>query len=245
MSEALFNVGGLRFWNNDQINTRERVIKQVTDRLQNVLLDINQAWRFERVDTPVLVPRSIINAAYSEEDIFVLKNTLGGEDHALRAETTAGSYMMAEHILKTTRTKPPLCVWQAGQSFRVENMDGASPSRLRFNAFYQLEFQMIYSEDTKADYITPVTGALTQLVAEMTNLDTRVIESDRLPSYSTSTMDIEVAIPDSYEMNPGWREVASMSQRTDFPEIPSMKKMKVFEVAFGLDRLTSIIHKMV
>jgi glycyl-tRNA synthetase len=245
MSEASFNVGGLRFWNNDQINTRERVIKQVTDRLQSVLLDINQAWRFERVDTPVLVPRSYISAAYSEDDIFLIKQQLGDEDHALRAETTAGSYLMAEHILKNSRTKPPLCVWQAGQSFRVEKSDGASPSRLRFNAFYQLEFQMIYSEDTKADYVTPVSLALAQLVEDMTGLDSRLIDSDRLPSYSVQTQDIEVELPESYVMNPGWREVASMSQRTDFPEIPSMKKMKVFEVAFGLDRLVSIIHKTV
>jgi hypothetical protein len=36
-----------------------------------------------------------------------------------------------------------------------------------------------------------------------------------------------------------WREVASTSRRTDFPVVPGFKPCKVFEVAFGMDRMVA------
>jgi hypothetical protein len=59
----------------------------------------------------------------------------------------------------------------------------------------------------------------------------RTIASDRLPSYSESTIDIEV--PHNFLD----REVASCSIRTDYSE-----NTRVVEIAIGLDRLVEIIN---
>jgi glycyl-tRNA synthetase len=70
---------------------------------------------------------------------------------ALRAETTASSYLYAGYLLAHD-VKPPVCVWQAGKSFRREKSEGASAAKLRFFEFYQQEFQCVYGVNTKADY---------------------------------------------------------------------------------------------
>lgn len=237
MSHAFYNVGdGLRFWTEREITARERICGQIREEVEATLRGMNQGWAFQRVETPLIMPRTRMNAAYTDDDIFALSAKMGEDDMALRAETTDGSYQMAVHLLgNATKTRPPLCVWQLGQSFRRETSDGATASKLRFNAFYQLEFQCIYSADTGADYAGALRENLVELVRRITGLETRLVPSDRLPSYSEETVDIEVFYNDR------WTEVASTSRRTDFPPVPSQKKeMKVFEVAFGADRMVAV-----
>ncbi len=233
MSEALFEFGGLRFWNQEEIKTRNRIVDQITDCVMTNLKSVNQGWFFEQVDTPVIMPKSLMNESYTEDDVFILKATMGDDEMALRAETTLGSYLMAKHILSTTRTNPPIGVWQYGQSFRRELSDGATAAKMRFNSFYQLEFQLIFGADTHFDYGEFLRLKLVDLVSKITGKETRLITSDRLPKYSTETIDIEVKT-DTGE----WREVASTSRRIDLLSIPSQKKeLKVFEIAFGADRM--------
>lgn len=61
------------------------------------------------------------------------------------------------------------------------------------------------------------------------NQEIRFVESDRLPSYSESTLDIETNYRDD------WKEIASCSIRTDFSE-----DTRVCEIAIGLDRLIEL-----
>jgi glycyl-tRNA synthetase len=180
------------------------------------------------------------------------KTMRGEQSLALRAETTEGSYRMAQHILRTTKTKPPLGVWQLGQSFRRETSDGANAANLRFNAFYQLEFQLIYSKPYTDDNGKPrgtqapipqlLKDALVPLVAKLTGLESRLVPSDRLPVYSEATDDIEVFWHAPTKEAPEWKEVCSMSQRTDFTAtIEGIKDpLTVFEVAFGADRMVAV-----
>lgn len=255
MSEALYNFGGLRFWTEAEILARERICAQVADTVMRTLRGINQAWAFERVDTPLIIPRARLNPAYTGDDAFFLAQPMGDSEMVLRAETTDGSYMLAEHILRTTKTKAPFGVWQLGQSFRRETSDGANAANLRFNAFYQLEFQLIYSKPTSVeqpDGTLKLRGtqapipqimrdALLPMVQKITGLDARIIPSDRLPPYSQETNDIEVFWHAPTKAEPEWKEVCSMSQRTDFPDIPGQKDpLTVFEIAFGADRLTAV-----
>lgn len=241
MSEALYDFGGLRFWRETEILSRERIAGQISDLIQRELRGVNQAWAFERVDTPLIIPRARLHENYTRDDAFWLADPMGESEMVLRAETTDGSYMVAQHILRTTRTKPPLGVWQLGQSFRRELMDGATAANLRFNSFYQLEFQLIYSADTHFDYATMLREKLRDLVAKITGLETRLIESDRLPSYATETIDIEVLWHAPTKEQPEWKEVASTSRRTDFPQGDySKKELLVFEVAFGADRMVAV-----
>lgn len=148
----------------------------------------------------------------------------------MRAETTASSYLYAQYLLNNG-TKAPLCVWQAGKSYRQESNDGASPSKLRYNEFYQLEFQCIYRDTTKADYYNPAIDAINECIRRETGAPvSRIIPSDRLPSYAQVTNDVE--IPHNGE----WKEMASCSIRHDF----ILPGYQVVEIAIGLDRLLDV-----
>lgn len=217
MSEALFKHGGLRFWSEREIILREQVTQSVSSIVKDTLIDVNPAWRIARCEGPILHPRSEVSSEYDDSDIFVTNH----KDFVLRPETTASSYAYARHLNK----KLPLCVWQAGISSRRETNDGASAAKLRFNSFWQLEFQCIYSDTTKADYRKALITALVPYLSRLLGDEVKIVDSDRLPSYSESTIDLEFK----------GKEIASCSIRTDYSE-----NTRVCEIALGLDRVVSL-----
>lgn len=234
--EALYGKGGLPFWTEEEIRIREQAIITLTAAVRGALERLNSAWTFQRVEGPLLTPRQHISSAYDDSDIFMLQAKLGEDAAALRAETTASSYLALEAMLKRGDVRFPVCVWQAGKSFRVEASDGATASNLRYNEFYQLEFQCAYKANSKADYraaVEPVVGAAIKRITGAA--DWRLVPSDRLPAYSETTNDIEVPYthPGSAEK---WKEMCSISTRTDFPQ----DDVRVLEVAIGLDRLVAV-----
>lgn len=225
MSEALYEFGGLRFWSQEEIEARMDFQLKASRLVTRTLSEMNGAWRHFQVEGPCLAPRTCISDAYEDDDLFKTNHVVGGGNLYLRAETTHSSYTFARRVTG----KLPICVWQSGKVFRRETNDGASAAKLRFNDFHQLEFQCIYRADTNADYRSVLIEKLTRLVARFTAKEVRVIPSDRLPSYSESTMDIEVL------HNDRWVEVASCSIRTDYSE-----DARVCEIAFGLCRMATI-----
>jgi len=227
MSQALYEIESLRFWDEDEIEMREMMTARLASVVKQTLLGVNRAWQFKRVEGPLLTPRSFVSPSYDESDIFVTQVKKADSYLALRPETTVSSYMFARQNFD--KKKLPLCVWQAGKSFRVEKSDGATAAKLRFNEFYQLEFQCIYSVGTQADYRAALIPFVRKEVSRFLQLDTRVVDSDRLPEYSESTLDIEVPFRDE------WKEIASCSIRKDFSE-----DTRVCEIAIGLDRLVEI-----
>lgn len=249
MSRALYPIAGLRFWSEKEIQQREQAIGRLKGCVERTLLDLNQSWRFERVDAPVIMPLAGFSDAYEADDVFALQRRMNDETWALRAETTPGSYLYAKHLLQATAIKPPLVVWQAGLSFRTEAGDGATAAKLRFNAFYQLEFQCIYRADSHADYAGALRAALKTELAAIMGGETRLVDSDRLPSYATETVDIEGAWGGDEGPGTAWKEVASTSRRTDFPTFdPYMgtapkNTLTVFEVAIGLDRVVALSNQ--
>ena len=229
MSEALYKFGGLRFWNEREIMLREQATSRLADTVRRTLLGVNRAWAFQRIEGPLITPQAYISEAYTGDDIWMLQAGLGEGGASMRPETTASSYVAARRLLETHAEKLPLCVWQSGKSFRREQNDGASASKLRFYEFYQLEFQCIHAIDTKADLRTPIIAAIGNEIASIVNRPSRVVASDRLPAYSEITEDIEVE-----RFNGRWTEMCSISTRTDFAGA------RVLEIAIGLDRLVSV-----
>ncbi|RUM46528.1 MAG: hypothetical protein DSY80_01950 [Desulfocapsa sp.] len=232
MSTALFDeIGGLRFWNEREILSRTHVQEQLVLAVKIGLRRVNPAWRFFQCETPILTPETHIHAEYvGGSDVYITNGKAAGHGLYMRPETTAGSYAYMKQLLNKSKVRLPLCVWQAGKSFRQEVNDGASAAKLRFNEFWQLEFQCCYAEGTKADYQAHI---LPDLLATMLTLGSgkvRTVDSDRLPSYSTKTVDIEM-YDFSYDR---WVEVASISERTD------NENGHVLEIAIGLDRLVSL-----
>lgn len=233
------NITGLRTWRQSELRLRRRIAETLADAIHATLRDINPAWTMEEVEAPLMMPTDRMNDAYTADDVFMLQDAPGGiKPWALRAETTDGTYLAACEILMTTNIKAPLAVWQMGPSFRRERSDGATAEgRLRLKQFNQAEWQLVYREDTAFDIAPPLREALVPVVARITGLETRLVDSDRLPSYATETVDIECLLP-----NGDWREVASTSRRTDFPQVAGHKPLKVFEIAFGADRLVALAN---
>jgi len=215
----LYKIGGLPFWTEEEILRREQFIETLNLTMKIALKSINKAFEMHRIEGSLMMPFDHVNAAYDDGDVFI------NQKFAMRPETTNGSYLYARHLLNNGHKKP-ICVWQAGKSFRVESNDGATASKLRFNEFYQIEFQCIYSNESKADYMTHVSNYVKEIISELTFSETRIVDSDRLPSYSKKTIDVECIY------NGDWKEMCSISLRTDFSDTDT-----VLEVAIGLDRL--------
>ena len=242
--QPLFNTNGLMFWTNEEIKLREHFIEHFANRVESILWRENQAWRLVRVEAPMLTPTSLLNPNYTQEDVFWQMNqgmSDGDYTLSLRPETTPGSYIYAQHLLTThSGHKPPLCVWQAGKSFRREQDQVIKNMRLK--EFWQQEFQCIYAADTSNDYLTAILEPMRSVISMKLGYPlelSRIVESDRLPSYSQITMDIEINNGDK------WMEVCSISRRTDYPDelvfsgkngIRIEKDALVLEIAIGLDR---------
>lgn len=228
MSKALYEIESLRFYEEHEIEIREMMVQKFSNTVKRTLSKVNPAWKFFRVEGPTLTPGSYVSDSYDEDDIFVTQVEKGGNRLVLRPETTASSYEFARKVY--ANNKLPLCVWQAGKSYRVEKSDGATAAKLRFNEFYQQEFQCIYSVGTKADYRQYLIDEIKYDISMFLHgRDIRTIDSDRLPQYSESTIDIEV------KYNGEWKEIASCSIRTDYSE-----DTRVCEIAIGVDRLVEI-----
>src|SRR5271170_6151331 len=232
--EQLYNVNGLIFWSEREINARKIVEAHLVQAMKDSLKKMNRAWEFIQVEAPIITPQEFVNKNYSINDMWAFEyerishhdahNITGHQTtYIARPETTMGSYEYAKHLLNPhneTKVRMPLVVWQHGKSFRREQ---DQPTKfMRLKEFYQLEFQCIYGLTTAMDYsvnlVFAVAHALKQLVGE-----TRVMDSDRLPSYSEWTRDVE-------HVESGM-ELCSISQRKDF------EGAKVLEVAVGTDRI--------
>lgn len=218
----IYEDNGLPFYDSNWIRTRDYFTKTIEHDIKRLLWQANISWNIQQIESPCLIPDELVSNEYSADDVYKT------QDFTLKPETTNASYEYAKYLLDHQLAKPPLCVWQASKSFRREN-DQVS-ANVRLKEFYQLEFQCIYTKDTKKDY-HDLLESLRNLVENLTNKKARIIESDRLPHYSESTIDIEVLMPNK------WLEIMSSSKRNDVPFSWNDKKLLNTEFAFGLDRL--------
>lgn len=233
--QKIWNDNGLPFYTANDIAIRNHIIAVLSLEVQDVLLNENKSWTFKQIEAPCIIPSGMISSEYDTEDYYQLA-TDPGTYISLRPETTAASYAYGKYLNEHLRFTPPMCIWQNAKSFRAEN-DQVSKN-MRFKEFYQLEFQCLYTEGTKNDYhnavLEPMRAAVERLVGSSA---VRIVESDRLPSYSLKTMDIEV------DTGHKWLEVCSISLRNDVPFDWNGKKLMNVEIAFGTDRLTAILGR--
>jgi len=207
----------LLFRTQKDIELREFFVKNISEQLKHFLKTINHSFDFQRVEASQLTPIDLLNENYTEDDYYKV------DDLALRPETTMGSFAYADHILNPhnkPKTRLPIVVRQAGKSFRREQDKVLKHMRLK--EFYQLEFQVIYSNTTADDYYGRIVEYIDLLLSSLV-WDTRLEPSDRLPSYSEITTDVIMEWNDM--------EICSISKRKDYHDDI------VTEVAIGLDRL--------
>lgn len=217
---------------------REHLIQYFSDEIRSHLISTNKAWDVRRVEAPTLVPAELISNAYTNSDVWMQECLSDNElVMVLRPETTSSSYVYMQHILSNhSKTRLPLCVWQAGKSYRREQDQPVRHVRLK--EFWQQEFQCAYSADSGNDYYSNSLEFIRHMIGSVIHLPTRLVPSDRLPTYSQITMDIEVDNGDK------WMEICSISKRTDFPGptkpqrrgAAAEQEVVVLEIAIGLDR---------
>jgi len=236
--KPLYNINGLVHWTQREISLRESMQARFAEDVFGWLRGTNPAWRFDRVEAPIMIPRSLINPNYTNDDLWVFHQHDENEPALVaRPETTPSTYAwMVDQLRGHDGIRLPWCVWQSGKSFRAEQDQVLKNMRLK--EFYQMEFQCAYSAGTANDYHGGCLEPVRRMIGSATGLVTRVVSSDRLPSYSLITMDIEVNTGER------WMEVCSISKRTDFP-IKNRYQGKngivetdilVLEIAIGLDR---------
>jgi glycyl-tRNA synthetase len=245
-----YNLNGLIQWDESQLEFRDHISKLIPIKVRSILEKENRGWIMKRVETPVLIPSGMINPNYTADDVWNVENPYTKDIRlptpiamTLRPETTPGTYIALQNMLNHNEVIPPICVWQVGKSFRREH---DQPTKfMRLKEFNQLEFQCLYAEGTMNDYQYAVRQPLADMVNTMLNRPVRIVNSDRLPSYSKKTIDIEVNVDPKTDR---WMEVCSISLRTDFPDKlhfstkngPITKDAFVLEIAFGIDRLVYI-----
>jgi glycyl-tRNA synthetase len=242
----LYDKNGLIFWNEEQIKVRRMIEERFVLVMGQALKKQNRAFEMVQVEAPLLTPRHLINDNYTGDNIFMpatltqdaadeTRDIMLFDNIALRPETTMGSYQYARYLLDHhTGVRLPLCVWQHGKSFRREQ--DQPQKHMRLKEFYQLEFQCLYGLTTGNDYRPLVLDYLLKAFVQLLG-PCKVEESDRLPDYSESTMDIV--------LERTGLELCSISRRKDFTRTieddqgrrAAIQGAHCLEVAIGTDRV--------
>lgn len=68
----IYDVNNLVFWSEEEIEERARLAEAFSAAMRRFLQDRNRAWRFERVESPMLIPRELLSEEYDEDKIFAI-----------------------------------------------------------------------------------------------------------------------------------------------------------------------------
>lgn len=230
--QFIYNFNSLPFFNEKELILKDFFVNSIALEIKEILKKQNRAWDFIKIESPCLIPRELINANYTNEDLWV-QESQNHSELVLKPETTPATYAYMVNYLEQQAVLPPVCFWQVSKSFRREQ--DQSSKHCRFKEFYQQEFQCLYTQDTKNNYQENIIEDLANMFMTLLSLPTRIVLSDRLPDYSIKTIDIEVFNADK------WMEVCSVSLRKDFPIKPIIRNKPtdcyVLEIALGVDRL--------
>lgn len=216
------------FYTEEDLRRRELIVKILKGALSDSLVALNPSIRIIQVETPTLLPTSSLQ---SHRDVgFELCDVpMHDQTLTLRPETTLGTLSMLDVLYpqkEQLKKRLPICLWQVGKVYRNEQIRPFS--ELRFREFYQLEFQLIASQGSKAPYMITMLNAVEFPISLLTgsNVQSCSVADDDLAHYSKKTYDIYI----------NQNEVGAISERDDLENDGLM----LYEASFGLDRLTAL-----
>ncbi len=90
--EFLYDHNALPFYSEEDIAQRERFTRAIARHVQRLLLAQNPAWTFHRIEAPCLVPRSLVNPNYTNEDLWAQASEDPERQLVLKPETTPSTY---------------------------------------------------------------------------------------------------------------------------------------------------------
>lgn len=69
---AIYDANSLPFWSEDEIMERAHLAERFQSEFKKALSERNRAWRFERIEAPMLIPRELLNPEYTDDKIFAV-----------------------------------------------------------------------------------------------------------------------------------------------------------------------------
>lgn len=118
------------YFNENHLETREDLIRYFTRYLGMELTKVNPAFRFIRIETPILIG--------SDKGAF-----------GLRPNTALGAYTASRELLNPnigSKLKLPVVLWEHGKIF-------VSQKRQQIKEFYVLCYNVLFSKTTGAKYM--------------------------------------------------------------------------------------------
>jgi hypothetical protein len=141
-------------WNEHQLETRDSLIAYFTRYLARELGKVNSAFRFLRIETPIVLPYTVDKGRLQTVQI-----RLEDEQFVLRENTVTGAYDVTKDILSgkaSPRQKLPIVVWQHGKIF--------SRTAVGITESYHLEYQVLFSKTTGMPYDPIIMQAMTNMI---------------------------------------------------------------------------------
>ena len=157
------------FLNENHLETREDLIRYFTRYLGMELSKVNPAFRFIRIETPILLPND------------------KGMSSALRQTTSSGAYYVSRELLNSKtegKYKLPLVIWQHGRIFRTRKRHTIET--------YVLEFEVLFSKTTGAQYMPGIIRCCDSMLRKKCGKVFKADESDTGISIFTHDTDIEL-----------------------------------------------------
>jgi len=153
-------------WNEHQLETRDSLITYFTRYLGRELGKINSAFRFMRIETPILLPFTV-----DKGKLQTVMIRLDNEELVLRENTVTGAYEASLEIL-SGKTGPkqrlPIVIWQHGKIF--ERVKG------KIREAYRLEYQILYSKTTGMPYEPVIAHACsTMMTRQCGDMDEKAV----------------------------------------------------------------------
>ena len=142
-------------WHEHQLEVRDSLVSYFTRYLTRELGKINTAFRFMRIETPILLPFSVVEAG----KLQTVQIRLDNEELVLRQNTTPGAYEASKDILNGKagpKQRLPIVVWQHGKVF--EKINGHLKEQ------YHLEYQVLFSKMTGMPYEPTIASACVNMI---------------------------------------------------------------------------------
>lgn len=171
-------------WHQHQLETRDSLVEYFTRYLERELGKINSAFRFMRIETPILLPFTV-----DKGKLQTVKIRLDNEELVLRQNTMTGAYEASRDILTGKagpKHKLPIVVWQHGKVFGKHN------SVLK--ELYNLEYQVLFSKTTGMPYSPIIAQACGNMVYKQCGPTREDVKPESLDAYAEDNGDLLLSI---------------------------------------------------
>lgn len=123
MNTAIYNFNNLPFYSEQELLLKEYLVKTITLELKQILKQQNRAWDMVQIEAPCLIPRSLINQNYTNDDLWVQESQSSSTELVLKPETTPSTYAYILKDVEHQQFYPPICYYQVSNHSAVNKIN--------------------------------------------------------------------------------------------------------------------------